>query len=377
MGHGNGWPSPYTYDPNYTTKDGFGLNATCRRGRLQQQVLRRAVRRDARPRARTRSSCSTTCATPRATPSRATPSRPTASRASAPTTTPRASSRPVRAAVIADGHSGPWATTPRPVHDPPVDRGHVADRAEHQRPRRSRSLDADPRRRGLPGSRGARRPGSTARSSAGPTVTTDEVTGGRRHRRRSGGLVVPGHAAVSTDGRRSTPTSDDGTRPTPSASADLAARDPPPRRRRSSPARRRRRRCRGRGLDDPRSRLHAGHRPRAARQHGTARRRSASSRAAVLTERRRPGRQASSARRFTELVALDPRASSDGDRTDLFEATGDGADVRGHLERPVGRRARPGRHLHRTASSGGRLGQCRPAHRLRPCRHHRSRVDRP
>ena len=28
MGHGNGWPSPYTYDPHYTTKDGFGLNAT-------------------------------------------------------------------------------------------------------------------------------------------------------------------------------------------------------------------------------------------------------------------------------------------------------------------------------------------------------------
>lgn len=28
MGHGNGWPSPYPYDPRYTTKDGFGLNAT-------------------------------------------------------------------------------------------------------------------------------------------------------------------------------------------------------------------------------------------------------------------------------------------------------------------------------------------------------------
>jgi flagellar hook assembly protein FlgD len=27
FGHGNGWPSPYTYDPKYTTKDGFGLNA--------------------------------------------------------------------------------------------------------------------------------------------------------------------------------------------------------------------------------------------------------------------------------------------------------------------------------------------------------------
>ena len=26
FGHGNGWPSPYTYDPAYATKDGFGLN---------------------------------------------------------------------------------------------------------------------------------------------------------------------------------------------------------------------------------------------------------------------------------------------------------------------------------------------------------------
>ncbi len=26
LGHGNGWPSPYSYDPKYTTKDGFGLN---------------------------------------------------------------------------------------------------------------------------------------------------------------------------------------------------------------------------------------------------------------------------------------------------------------------------------------------------------------
>ncbi|MEO5966081.1 MAG: FlgD immunoglobulin-like domain containing protein [Candidatus Limnocylindrales bacterium] len=26
LGHGNGWPSPYTYDPGYATKDGFGLN---------------------------------------------------------------------------------------------------------------------------------------------------------------------------------------------------------------------------------------------------------------------------------------------------------------------------------------------------------------
>jgi flagellar hook assembly protein FlgD len=28
FGHGNGWPSPYTFDPKYTTKNGFGLNAS-------------------------------------------------------------------------------------------------------------------------------------------------------------------------------------------------------------------------------------------------------------------------------------------------------------------------------------------------------------
>ena len=32
FGHGNGWPSPYTYDPEYTTKNGFGLNASAGNG---------------------------------------------------------------------------------------------------------------------------------------------------------------------------------------------------------------------------------------------------------------------------------------------------------------------------------------------------------
>ncbi len=32
MGHGNGWPSPYTFDPNYTTKDGMGLNSSAGNG---------------------------------------------------------------------------------------------------------------------------------------------------------------------------------------------------------------------------------------------------------------------------------------------------------------------------------------------------------
>jgi hypothetical protein len=32
LGHGNGWPSPYTYDPEYKTKDGFGLNSSAGNG---------------------------------------------------------------------------------------------------------------------------------------------------------------------------------------------------------------------------------------------------------------------------------------------------------------------------------------------------------
>ncbi|MBI2763949.1 MAG: cell wall-binding repeat-containing protein [Chloroflexi bacterium] len=32
LGHGNGWPSPYTFDPAYTTKDGLGLNPTANGG---------------------------------------------------------------------------------------------------------------------------------------------------------------------------------------------------------------------------------------------------------------------------------------------------------------------------------------------------------
>lgn len=37
FGHGNGWPSPYTYDPKYTTKNGFGLNAAAGAGDYNNQ----------------------------------------------------------------------------------------------------------------------------------------------------------------------------------------------------------------------------------------------------------------------------------------------------------------------------------------------------
>ena len=32
LGHGNGWPSPYTYDPAFTTKNGLGLNSAANSG---------------------------------------------------------------------------------------------------------------------------------------------------------------------------------------------------------------------------------------------------------------------------------------------------------------------------------------------------------
>src|SRR4029078_2911982 len=32
LGHRNGWARPYTYDPLFTTKDGFGLNSTAGAG---------------------------------------------------------------------------------------------------------------------------------------------------------------------------------------------------------------------------------------------------------------------------------------------------------------------------------------------------------
>src|SRR4051812_1177419 len=32
LGHGNGWPSPYPYDPDFSSRDGFGLNKTAGNG---------------------------------------------------------------------------------------------------------------------------------------------------------------------------------------------------------------------------------------------------------------------------------------------------------------------------------------------------------
>ena len=127
MGHGNGWPSPYTYDPKYTTKDGFGLNATAGRRRQQQQVLRRAVRRDARPRAERDRPAPPPVLRVGQLRARATrqPS----------VTTARKRARQLRRRVPQGGRAGRHRRRARgrralpagAVHDPPVDRGGVAD----------------------------------------------------------------------------------------------------------------------------------------------------------------------------------------------------------------------------------------------------------
>ena len=123
LGHGNGWPSPYTYDPDYTTKDGFGLNADHGDGKLSTTTNKYygepyVATLDLAPNAIVL--LNHLCyASGNTEPGGAAPTLTTPSSAS--TTTRPASSRP------APGRSSPTATgpgrlPPRPVHDQPVDR---------------------------------------------------------------------------------------------------------------------------------------------------------------------------------------------------------------------------------------------------------------
>ena len=91
MGHGNGWPSPYTYDPLYTTKDGFGLNATSGAGDYNNKYYGEPYVSTSLTWPTTRSSSCTTSATRPATPNRAARRHPCRWPASAWTTTRPAS----------------------------------------------------------------------------------------------------------------------------------------------------------------------------------------------------------------------------------------------------------------------------------------------
>ena len=151
MGHGNGWPSPYTYDPPYTTKDGFGLNATAGAGDYNNKYYGEPymASMDLAPGAIVllHHLC---YASGNSEPGDAEPSVDDRSQAR----------RQLRHRVPQGRGVGRHRRRPRrrralpagAVHDPPVDRGHVAHDAEPERQRRQVPVDADARRHGLPGS---------------------------------------------------------------------------------------------------------------------------------------------------------------------------------------------------------------------------------
>ncbi len=176
-----------------------------RGGRLQQQVLRRAVRRDARPRARARSCCSTTCATRRATPSRATPSRASRSPASAPTTTPPGSSRPARRPSSPTATPAPSATCGRCSR--PTSRSRTCG-ARCRTPTATSSRSPSMRTPGATVFQDPEHPdlgllplaGDRHASASRPTRSSPPATATPAPNPTD--LVVPGNAAVTDRGRR-------------------------------------------------------------------------------------------------------------------------------------------------------------------------------
>ena len=313
FGHGNGWPSPYTYDPKYTTKDGFGLNATAGNGDYNNKYYGEPYvsTLDLAPNAVVllHHLC---YASGNSEPGNAAPSVTTARK--------RVDNyaRRVPQGRRRGGHRRrarrPRAVHPGAVHDPRDDRGGLAERPELPRPRDVVRLDADAGRHRLHRHRHAR-PAGYYRSLVGsPGLTTDEVTGATTPTRASTrpALVVPGNAA----GR--------GRRREPRTATPTAQRDRHGRRR---PARVRARRAAGdsrASTGTPRSRSRASTTRRSTgwvaagrpASRATARRpRSGRVDAAggrVLAQRRRPVRHgARSAGRFSETVGLaGPRSST-------------------------------------------------------------------
>ncbi len=189
FGHGNGWPSPYTYDPQYSTKDGFGLNSdTNGDGRLSDNENRYY----GEPYVRTLDLAPNAIvmlhhlcyASGNSEPGHA---QPTVTVARQRISNYAAGFLRTNAqAVIADGHRGPADYLRAAVHDRPDDRVAVADRAGQQRPRQVVHLDADQRRARADGSRGDI---ERVLSLAGHGSAADDHDGDRDRRHEP----APGH----------------------------------------------------------------------------------------------------------------------------------------------------------------------------------------
>ena len=163
LGHGNGWPSPYTYDPKYTTKDGFGLNATSGDGDYNNKYYGEpyVATLDLAPNAVVilHHLC---YASGNSEPGNPEPSvsvaRQRVDNYAAGLPQGRRIGghrrRPRRGRVL----------PARPVHDAPVDRGPVAAPAERERPRGQLRVGTDAAARPSTRTRTPRPPASTARS---------------------------------------------------------------------------------------------------------------------------------------------------------------------------------------------------------------------
>ncbi len=201
MGHGNGWPSPYTYDAKYTTKDGFGLNATAGAGDYNNKYYGEPYvsTLDLAPGAIVllHHLC---YASGNSEPGNAEPTMTVARQ--------RADNyaagflKAGAAAVIADGHSGPEGY----LHDLFTTHQSIEDMWRNQRNANDHVLTYPSIR--TPGATLFQDPNTTttgfyrALSVRYRGVTTDEVVSAGYGDTGSdpAGLVVPGNASVATDG---------------------------------------------------------------------------------------------------------------------------------------------------------------------------------
>ena len=150
MGHGNGWPSPYTYDPLFKTKDGFGLNAKANQGDYNNQYYGEPYDRDARPRARR----DHPPPSPLLCVGQLRAGQPRADAQRRPPACRQLRGRVLQGRCLG-GHRRRAlrrrALPARPVHDAPDDRPDVAEPVERERPLRQLLLGPDARRDGQPG----------------------------------------------------------------------------------------------------------------------------------------------------------------------------------------------------------------------------------
>ena len=359
LGHGNGWPSPYTYDAEVHDQGRLRAQRHGRRGRLQQQVLRRAVDRHARPRAGRPGDPQS----PVLRLGQLRAGQPRAERHGRPPAG-RQLRRRLPEGRRRSGHRrrsrGLRALPPGAVHDPPVDRGPVADDPGRQRQHRQLRLEPGRPARWSSRTRSPRPPASIARSRSAPSgVTTDEVV--------SAGygdtgvdptsLVVPGNASVSTDGASLFTSLDTLDR----LGRDAAGRHASARRRRARPGDRH-------GRD-----------PRPGRRRSTIRRSPASWPPPTSTRAtaRRPSSASSTRARRSRptatgrvtsrrCAAASPNRSTGSSRSRtarrhvLFEKTGTGSTFTTTWDGLVGGHPGRGRPVHGRRQRGRRLGATRP-----------------